>query len=90
MGFGYQRLGLDEGQHPQPGIQLPEPEGQRMGSDSNLRRVGNESKYCFRNKCLQHFSITNYVIVSQKNVTGLDCSPIVPEFIDYLGISVNG
>ena len=33
---------------------------------------------------------TNYVIVSQKNVTGLDCSPIVPEFIDYLGISVNG
>ncbi len=33
---------------------------------------------------------TNYVIASQKNVTGLDCSPIVPEFIDYLGISVNG
>lgn len=33
---------------------------------------------------------TNYVMVSQKNVTGLDCSPIVPEFIDYLGISVNG
>ena len=33
---------------------------------------------------------TNYVMVSQKYVTGLDCSPIVPEFIDYLGISVNG
>ena len=33
---------------------------------------------------------TNYVMVSQNNVTGLDCSPIVPEFIDYLGISVNG
>ncbi len=33
---------------------------------------------------------TNYVLVSQKNVTGLDCSPIVPEFADYLGISVNG
>lgn len=33
---------------------------------------------------------TNYVMVSQKNVTGLDCSPIIPEFIDYLGISVNG
>ena len=33
---------------------------------------------------------TNYVLVSQKNVTGLDYSPIVPEFADYLGISVNG
>lgn len=33
---------------------------------------------------------TNYVLVSQKNVTGLDSSPIVPEFADYLGISVNG
>ena len=33
---------------------------------------------------------TNYVMVSQKNVTGLDCSPIVPEFVDYMGISVNG
>lgn len=32
---------------------------------------------------------TNYVLVSQKNVTGLDSSPIVPEFADYLGISVN-
>lgn len=31
---------------------------------------------------------TNYIIVSQKNVTGLDCTPIVPEFVDYLGISV--
>lgn len=33
---------------------------------------------------------TNYVIVSQKNVTGLDKHPIVPEFADYLDISVNG
>ena len=33
---------------------------------------------------------TNYVMVSQKHVTGLDCSDIVPEFIDWLGISVNG
>ncbi|MGM9619362.1 MAG: ABC transporter substrate-binding protein [Oscillospiraceae bacterium] len=33
---------------------------------------------------------TNYVMVSQKHVTGLDCSGIVPEFIDWLGISVNG
>lgn len=33
---------------------------------------------------------TNYVLVSQKNVTGLDSSPIVPEFADYLGISING
>lgn len=33
---------------------------------------------------------TNYVMVSQKYVTGLDCSDIVPEFIDWLGISVNG
>lgn len=33
---------------------------------------------------------TNYILVSQKNVTGLDCTPIVPEFADYLGISVNG
>ena len=33
---------------------------------------------------------TNYVMVSQKYVTGLDCSSIVPEFIDWLGISVNG
>ena len=27
---------------------------------------------------------TNYVMVSQKNVTGLDAVPIVPEFSDYL------
>ena len=33
---------------------------------------------------------TNYIIVSQKNVTGLDKHPIVPEFADYLDISVNG
>lgn len=33
---------------------------------------------------------TNYILVSQKNVTGLDCVPIVPEFADYMGISVNG
>lgn len=33
---------------------------------------------------------TNYVMVSQKYVTGLDCSEIVPEFVDWLGISVNG
>lgn len=33
---------------------------------------------------------TNYVMVSQKYVTGLDCKEIVPEFVDWLGISVNG
>ena len=38
----------------------------------------------------QYRTYTNYVLVSQKNVTGLDSSPIVPEFADYLGISVNG
>lgn len=31
---------------------------------------------------------TNYVMVSQKNVTGLDSSSVIPEFIDYLGIKV--
>lgn len=31
---------------------------------------------------------TNYVMVSQKNVTGLDCNEIVPEFVDWLGINV--
>ncbi len=29
---------------------------------------------------------TNYVMVSQKNVTGLDAVPVVPEFVDYLKI----
>lgn len=33
---------------------------------------------------------TNYVMVSQKYVTGLDACPIVPEFVDWLNISVNG
>lgn len=33
---------------------------------------------------------TNYIMVAQKNVTGLDKHPIVPEFADYLDISVNG
>ena len=41
----------------------------------------------------QHYiyplTYTNYVMVSQKYVGGLDCSAIVPEFIDWLGISVN-
>ena len=32
---------------------------------------------------------TNYVMVSQKNVTGLDAVPIVPEFSDYLKIKVD-
>ena len=31
---------------------------------------------------------TNYVMVSQKNVTGLDGSSVIPEFIDYLSIEV--
>ena len=31
---------------------------------------------------------TNYVMVSQKNVTGLDASPIVPEFADWLSMKV--
>ena len=31
---------------------------------------------------------TNYVMVSQKNVSGLDTVPIVPEFIDYTAIKV--
>ena len=42
----------------------------------------------------QHYiyplTYTNYVMVAQKYVGGLDCSAIVPEFIDWLGISVNG
>ena len=33
---------------------------------------------------------TNYVMVAQKYVTGLDKCPIVPEFADWLAISVNG
>ncbi len=32
---------------------------------------------------------TNYIMVSQKNVTGLDGSTVIPEFIDYLKIKVN-
>ena len=32
---------------------------------------------------------TNFVMVSQKNVTGLDGSSVVPEFIDYLSIHVD-
>lgn len=32
---------------------------------------------------------TNYVMVSQKNVTGLDGSTVIPEFIDYLSIKVD-
>lgn len=32
---------------------------------------------------------TNFVMVSQKNVTGLDGSSVIPEFIDYLSIHVD-
>ena len=32
---------------------------------------------------------TNYIMVSQKNVTGLDSSTVIPEFIDYLAIHVD-
>ena len=32
---------------------------------------------------------TNFVMVSQKNVTGLDGSTVIPEFIDYLSIHVD-
>ena len=31
---------------------------------------------------------TNYVLVSQKNVTGLDGSKVVPEFVDWMSIKV--
>lgn len=31
---------------------------------------------------------TNYIMVSQKNVKGLDAKPVVPEFVDYLPIEV--
>lgn len=31
---------------------------------------------------------TNYIMVSQKNVTGLDGSSVIPEFMDYLSINV--
>ena len=31
---------------------------------------------------------TNYIMVSKKNVTGLDTCKIIPEFNDYLEISV--
>ena len=33
--------------------------------------------------------IYNFVMVSQKNVTGLDGSSVVPEFIDYLSIHMD-
>jgi len=32
---------------------------------------------------------TNYVMVSQKNVSGLSDSTVIPEFIDYLSIQVD-
>ena len=32
---------------------------------------------------------TNYVMVSQKNVTGLDGSEVVPEFVDWMSIKVD-
>ena len=32
---------------------------------------------------------TNYVMVAHKYVGGLDCSQVVPEFIDWMGITVN-
>lgn len=31
---------------------------------------------------------TNYIMVSQKNVKGLDEKPVIPEFVDYLAIEV--
>ena len=41
----------------------------------------------------QHYiyplTYTNYVMVAQKYVGGLDCSAVVPEFIDWMGITVN-
>mgnify|MGYP002681862289 FL=1 len=32
---------------------------------------------------------TNYVMVSQKNVTGLDGSEVVPEFVNWMSIKVD-
>lgn len=41
----------------------------------------------------QHYiyplTYTNYIMVAQKYVGGLDCSQVVPEFIDWMGITVN-
>ena len=32
---------------------------------------------------------TNYVMVSQKNISGLDGSEVVPEFVDWMSIKVD-
>lgn len=48
----------------------------------------------FQDKTLEVYRIfpltyTNFVMVSQKNVTGLDGNTVVPEFIDYMTIKID-
>lgn len=59
-------------------------------ADANERR---ELWYQIQDQALAEYweyplTYTNYVMVSHKNVTGLDASPVVPEFMLYSAITV--
>lgn len=62
---------------------IQDPEERQKAADELMELAMTEYR-------IYPLTYTNYVMVSQKYVTGLDTCDIVPEFADWLAISVNG
>ena len=56
---------------------------------AQAQELANQLQDMTLEECWEYpLTYTNYVMVSQKNVSGLGTVPIVPEFIDYTAIKV--
>ena len=57
--------------------------------EKDILDTWNEIQKKYTDECWVYpLTYTNYVMVSQKNVTGLDGSKVVPEFVDWMSIKV--
>lgn len=58
-------------------------------TQKEAQKLWNEIQKKYTDECWVYpLTYTNYVMVSQKNVTGLDGSKVVPEFVDWMSIKV--
>ena len=63
-----------------------------VNNEADLEKAKEEAKGLQEAALAEYYeyplTYTNYIMVSQKNVKGLDAKPVVPEFVDYLPIEV--
>ena len=58
-------------------------------TEKEAQKLWNEIQKKYTDECWVYpLTYTNYVMVSQKNVTGLAGSKVVPEFVDWMSIKV--